>query len=261
MLRGNLRRGMLQGEFFLEYQPQVEIVGGKVSGLEALARWRTSDGGLVSPAKFIPIAENSGDILMLGAWLLEQACRQAMSWQGLGVPLKLLTVNVSPRQFLQDDLVATVRGILDRTGLDPKFLQLELTETALMTDNPGLQQRMQELAGMGVTFSLDDFGTGYSSLSYLARFPIRTLKVDKSFIVNVPEDARQAAIVNAVVAMSHELGMNVVAEGVESAHQAEFLREAGCDLAQGFYYSHPLSADTCADVLRVGTLTPQRRRA
>ncbi|HLW74505.1 MAG TPA: EAL domain-containing protein [Gammaproteobacteria bacterium] len=258
-LRGSLRRAAIQGEIYLEYQPQVELIGGKVAGLEALARWRTAAGVLIPPAKFIPIAETSGDILLLGNWLLEAACRQAMSWRNLGVPLTPLTVNVSPRQFLQDDMVATVRAILDRTGIDPHMLQLELTETALMTDSSGVLERMDELADLGVSFSLDDFGTGYSSLSYLSRFPIRTIKVDKSFVAGVPDDARQAAIVNAVIAMSHELGIKVVAEGVEAARQGEFLREAGCDMAQGFYYSHPLPADACAEILRIGSVTPQRR--
>ena len=259
-LRGNLRRATMQGEIYLEYQPQVELIGGKVAGLEALARWRTADGTLIPPSKFIPIAEQSGEILMLGSWLLEAACRQAISWKNLGVPLTPLTVNVSPRQFLQDDMVTTVRGILDRTGLTADMLQLELTETALMTDSPGVLQRMDDLADLGVGFSLDDFGTGYSSLSYLNRFPIRTIKVDRSFVAGVPDDARQAAIVNAVIAMGHELGIKVVAEGVEAARQGEFLREAGCDLAQGFYYSHPLSADACADILRIGSVPMDRRR-
>jgi len=260
-LRGNLRRATMAGEIYLEYQPQVELIGGKVAGLEALARWRTHDGVLISPTKFIPIAEQSGEILMLGSWLLEQACRQAVSWKSLGIPLTPLTVNVSPRQFLQDDMVETVREILARTGLDPHMLQLELTETALMTDSPGILQRMDALANLGVGFSLDDFGTGYSSLSYLNRFPIRIIKVDKSFIAGIPDDARQAAIVNAVIAMGHELGIKVVAEGVEAARQGEFLREAGCDLAQGFFYSHPLSADACADILRQGSVSQARRRS
>jgi EAL domain-containing protein (putative c-di-GMP-specific phosphodiesterase class I) len=154
-----------------------------------------------------------------------------------------------------------VRAILDRTGLDPRMLQLELTETALMTDSPGVRERMEQLATAGVSFSLDDFGTGFSSLSYLSRFPISTIKVDKSFMVGLTEDPRQASIVSAVIAMSHELGIKVVAEGVESARQAELLIEAGCDLAQGFYYSHPLPADACADILRKGHTPPARRRA
>ena len=260
MLRGNLRRATMQGEIYLEYQPQVELIGGRVAGLEALARWRTADGALIPPSKFIPIAEQSGDILMLGSWLLEAACRQAVSWKDLGIVPTPMTVNVSPRQFLQDDMVTTVMAILERTGLDPRMLQLELTETALMTDSPGVLQRMDDLADLGVGFSLDDFGTGYSSLSYLNRFPIRIIKVDKSFVAGIPDDARQAAIVNAVIAMAHELGIKVVAEGVEAARQGEFLREAGCDLAQGFYYSHPLSADACADILRNGAVQVPRKR-
>lgn len=260
MLRGSLRRAILQGEIHLEYQPQVELIGGKVAGLEALARWRTPEGVLIPPSKFIPIAEASGDILMLGSWVLEAACRQAVLWRNLGVSLTPLSVNVAPRQFLQDDMVPTVRAILERTGLDPSLLQLELTETALMTDSPGVLQRMDELADLGVSFSLDDFGTGYSSLSYLSQFPIRIIKVDKSFVAGIPQDARQAAIVNAVIAMSHQLGIKVVAEGVEASRQGEFLREAGCDLAQGFYYSHPLPADACTEILRAGVVAAPRRR-
>ncbi len=259
MLRGRLRSAALQGEFYLEYQPQVELGTGKITGLEALLRWRTEDGVLIPPGKFIPIAEQSGDIVVLGNWVLETACRQGVAWKNQGIGLVPMTVNISARQFLQDDLVRMVSDILERTGFDPHHLHLELTETALMTDNPGVLQHMQQLTSLGISFSLDDFGIGYSSLSYLSRFPIRIIKIDRSFVVGMSLDPKHAAIVGAVVAMSRALGIGVVAEGVEEARQAEMLRTAGCTVVQGFYYSRPVSADACAVLLRAGMVKPVRR--
>ncbi len=259
MLRGRLRSAALQGEFYLEYQPQVELGTGKITGLEVLLRWRTEDGVLIPPGKFIPIAEQSGDIVTLGNWVLETACRQGVAWRNQGIELVPMTVNISARQFLQDDLVRMVNDILERTGFDPRHLYLELTETALMTDNPGVLQHMQQLTSLGIGFSLDDFGTGYSSLSYLSRFPIKIIKIDRSFVVGMSLDPKHVAIVGAVVAMSRALGIEVVAEGVEEAHQAEKLRTAGCSVVQGFYYSRPVSADACAVLLRAGMVKPVRR--
>ncbi|HEX6549087.1 MAG TPA: EAL domain-containing protein, partial [Gammaproteobacteria bacterium] len=259
-LRGRLRTAAMQEEFFLEYQPQVELSTRRIVGLEALARWRTEEGVLIAPTKFIPVAEQSGDIVALGTLLLENACRQAVKWKNTGIDPTLMTVNISARQFLQEDLVSTVRDILERTGFDPGLLQLELTETAIMTDNPSVLQRMRELIALGIRFSLDDFGTGYSSLTYLSRFPIDTLKIDRSFVVGTPIDSRHAAIVSALVAMSHKLGIRVIAEGVEDVHQEQYLRDNGCDVAQGFYYSYPLSADACAAVLREGVIKRRARR-
>ncbi|MGH8372079.1 MAG: EAL domain-containing protein [Gammaproteobacteria bacterium] len=259
-LRGRLRSAALQDEFFLEYQPQVELSTRRIVGLEALARWRTEEGVLIPPSKFIAVAEQSGDIVALGALLLENACRQAMKWRSTGIESPLMTVNISARQFLQEDLVGTVRDILKRTGLDPRLLQLELTETAIMTDNPNVLQRMRDLNALGIRFSIDDFGTGYSSLAYLSRFPINTLKIDRSFVIGMPTDARHTAIVSALVAMSHKLGIRVIAEGVEEVRQEQYLRDSGCDVAQGFYYSYPLSADACAAALREGTIKRRSRR-
>jgi EAL domain-containing protein (putative c-di-GMP-specific phosphodiesterase class I) len=183
-----------------------------------------------------------------------------MKWKSAGIISPLMTVNISARQFLQEDLVSTVRGILDRTGFDPKSLQLELTETAIMTDNPNVPQRMRDLSALGIRFSIDDFGTGYSSLTYLSHFPIDTLKIDRSFVIGMPTDAKHAAIVSALVAMSHKLGIRVIAEGVEEVRQEQYLRDSGCDIAQGFYYSYPLSADACAAVLREGIIKHRKRR-
>lgn len=259
-LRGRLRSAVMQDEFYLEYQPQIELSTRRIVGLESLARWRTDEGVLVPPSKFIAVAEQSGDIISLGAMLLERACTQAMKWQSTGIAPPLMTVNISARQFLQEDLVGIVNDILKRTGFDPKFLQLELTETAIMTDNPSVLQHMRELSAMGIRFSLDDFGTGYSSMTYLSRFPIDTLKIDRSFVIGMPTDARHAAIVGALVAMSHKLGIKVIAEGIEDMRQEQYLRDSGCDIVQGFYYSYPLSADACAALLREGTIKRRSRR-
>lgn len=257
MLRGRLRGAAQQGEFFLEYQPQVELETGRITGLEALLRWRMEDGALIPPGKFIPIAEQSGDIIALGGWVLETACRQGVAWKKLGIQSVPITVNISARQFLQDDLVQMVSQVLKRTGFDPHQLYLELTETALMTDNPGVLQHMQALTALGIRFSLDDFGTGYSSLSYLSRFPISTLKIDRSFVIGMSLDSKHVAIVSAVVAMSRALGLVVVAEGVEEQHQVEHLRSAGCNVAQGFYYSRAVSIDSCAALLQAGVIRPR----
>ena len=260
MLRGRLRSAVLQGEFHLEYQPQVELGSGRILGLEALLRWRTEDGELIPPGKFIPIAEQSGDIIALGGWTLESACRQGVAWRQLGIEPTLMTVNISARQFLQDNLVDMVSGVLRQTGYDPHHLQLELTETALMTHNPAVLQRMRALTDMGISFSLDDFGTGYSSLSYLSRLPISTIKIDRSFVVGMAIDARHVAIVSAVVAMSRALDIKVVAEGVEETRQVEYLRAAGCEVVQGFFFSRPVSADACTVLLHAGVIQPSRRR-
>ncbi|MGB9429887.1 MAG: EAL domain-containing protein [Gammaproteobacteria bacterium] len=257
MLRGRLRSAALQGEFYLEYQPQVELESGAITGLEALMRWRTEDGTLIPPGKFIAIAEQSGDIIALGGWVLETACRQWMSWKNLGIAPVPLTVNISARQFLQDDLVQTIKQTLERTGFDPRQLCLELTETTLMTANPGVLQHMQALTAMGIRFSLDDFGTGYSSLSYLNRFPISVLKIDRSFVTGMSLDSRHVAVVSAVVAMSHAFGLEVVAEGIEELRQVENLRATGCHVGQGFFYSRPVSADSCAVLLRAGVIRPR----
>ena len=259
-LRGRLRSAAMQDEFFLEYQPQVELSTRRIVGLEALARWRTEEGVLIPPSKFITVAEQSGDIIALGALLLERACSQAMRWKSAGIESPLMTVNISARQFLQEDLVGMVKDILQRTGFDPRSLQLELTETAIMTDNPSVLQCMRDLNAIGIQFSLDDFGTGYSSLTYLSRFPIDTLKIDRSFVIGMPADTRHTAIVNALVAMSQKLGIKVIAEGIEDMHQEQFLMDSGCDVVQGFYYSYPLSADACAAVLRDGTIKRRTRR-
>lgn len=256
MLRSHLRSADIEREFFLEYQPQVELDSGHITGIEALLRWRRDDGKLIPPGKFIPVAEQSGDIVFLGRWVLQAACQQAMMWSKLGIASLPISVNISARQFLRDDLVEMVGSVLKQTGFDPHWLHLELTETALMTDNLRVLEQMQQLKALGVSFSLDDFGTGYSSLSYLSRFPITILKIDRSFVVGMALDAKHKAIVAALVAMSRTLGLTVVAEGVEEARQVENLRSVGCHLAQGYYYSRPVPAEGCISLLRAGVIRP-----
>lgn len=251
LLRGRLRDALAHNEFFLEYQPQVDIASGRITALEALVRWRTVDGTLIPPGKFIPIAERGGEIVPLGRWVLAEAARQIAEWASKGIALVPVAVNMSARQFLQEDLVHTVRTALDQADVAPHWLKIEITETALMADSMGSLNRMRELKDLGIHFALDDFGTGYSSLSYLSRFPIDVLKIDRSFIISMAEP-KQAAIVNAVIAMGKRLGIDVVAEGVDATAQLERLREWGCESVQGYFFSRPVSADRCEALLRAG---------
>lgn len=248
-LRGKLREAQVSEEFFLLYQPQVDLRTDEVVGLEALIRWRTSDGLLVPPSKFIPIAEQSGDITTLGWWVLKAVCAQLGAWKTAGVGLVPISINVSARQFLHDDLPRLVADTLREARIDPRLIQLELTETALMADSRGTLRRMQELNERGIVMALDDFGTGYSSLSYLSQFPIQCLKIDQSFVVDMIRSTKQAALVSAIIVMGHRLGLEVMAEGVETARQLKFLKAHQCDRAQGFYYSQPLAPGAIARLM------------
>ncbi|WP_425548607.1 putative bifunctional diguanylate cyclase/phosphodiesterase [Allohahella marinimesophila] len=227
-LETSLRHALGQAQFVLYYQPQMDIVSGAIVGLEALLRWHHPTQGMIGPDRFIPLAETTGLIVPIGKWVLREACRQCAGQQGLRV-----AVNLSARQLHQEDLVATIRQILDETGMPPSGLELEITESALMYDVESAIGTMEELIELGVSISLDDFGTGYSSLSYLKRFPIDTLKIDKSFIAEVTTDPGSEVIVKTIIVMAHSLGLKVIAEGVESEEQLALLRDRGCDLAQG----------------------------
>ncbi len=237
----SLRRALEHGEFVLHYQPLVHLASGRIDGAEALLRWPQSDHRVVSPADFIPVAEDSGLIVPLGEWVLREACRQAQAWQALRPGLRV-AVNLSPRQFRQANLVAVVEQALCDAGLAPPLLELELTEGMLMHHADDTVQTLAALHALGVRMAIDDFGTGYSSLSYLKRFPIDTLKVDRSFVKDLGRDADDAAIVTAVVAMAHGLNLAVVAEGVETEAQARYLRSLSCDLVQGFHFGRPMAA-------------------
>ncbi len=247
-----IRRALTRREFVVHYQPKINVSTREVAGLEALVRWADPQRGLVPPGEFIPIAEESGLIEQIGQWVLEETCRQTRQWRAEGLPPIRASVNVSARQFRNRNFVSTVEDILARTGLEPHWLELEITESMLMGDVASVVKRMEELRRAGVSLSIDDFGTGYSSLSYLSRFPITTLKIDRAFIVDVQNNPHTAEIARAIIGLSHGLNLEVVAEGAEVIEQVEFLRTHGCNLVQGYYYSKPLPADQFSALLRDG---------
>ena len=240
----SLHRALERSELMLHYQPVVEIDGETTVGVEALIRWQHPDQGLVSPYRFIPVAEESGLIIPIGAWVLEQACHQLRDWnlQGREGPQGSVEVNLSARQIDDPRIVETVERILSRTGLPPEYLTLEITESALMEDAASALEVLRALKEIGVLLAIDDFGTGYSSLSYLQRFPLDILKVDRLFVEALGVNAEGEEIVSAVINLAHALGLQVVAEGVETLEQLQILRSLECDLAQGFLFSRPLPA-------------------
>jgi EAL domain-containing protein (putative c-di-GMP-specific phosphodiesterase class I) len=242
-LEGSLRRALARDESALHYQPKVNIASGEVIGAEALLRWPARNKELASPSQFIPIAEESGLIIPIGEWVLRRACQQNRDWQAAGYDPISIAVNVSAVQFKEKNFLEMVCRILDETGLDPQYLELELTESVTMQEIESTVSLLESLKQMGVTLAIDDFGTGYSSLSYLKRFPIDTLKVDRSFVQDITTDPDGAAITCAIISMAKSLKKKVVAEGVETFEQFEFLRKQGCDEIQGYYFSSPLSAE------------------
>ena len=236
-----LRRALERQQFALRYQPRVDLASGAIVAAEALLRWRIPHRGTIAPRRFIALAEETGLIVPIGKWVLQSACAQNKAWQDAGLPPIVVSVNVSPRQFRHENLVRAVAEVLQSTGLEARYLELELTESMVMHDAPHLVAMLDELKSLGVQISVDDFGTGYSSLSYLKRFPVDRLKVDRSFVQDMARDADDATIVRAIVALGHNLGMKVVAEGVELAEQARLLSDNLCDEAQGFLFSRPVS--------------------
>jgi diguanylate cyclase (GGDEF)-like protein/PAS domain S-box-containing protein len=244
-----LRHALARGEFLLHYQPLVDMTSGNIMGLEALLRWQRPGAGLVPPMEFIPLAEDTGLIVPIGEWVLEQACAQLRAWHKRGFPELRIAVNLSVKQLQDRDFVASVKRILRKTRLPARCLDLELTESQLMQDPEATAAIMYRLHALGVRFSVDDFGTGYSSLSYLKRFPIDFLKIDRSFVRDIATDPNDAAITRAIIAMAHTLDIQVIAEGVESNAQLEFLRGQGCDISQGYYCSEPLAGETFGDLL------------
>ena len=252
MVESGIRRALSNNEFLAYYQPKINVETGKVAGLESLIRWKDPQRGMVPPGEFIPVAEESGLIEQIGAWMLEETCAQSVRWQQAGLPPVRASVNVSARQFRNRNFVQSVAEVLTRTGLEPKLLELEITESMLMGDLNTIIARMEDLRRTGVSLSIDDFGTGYSSLSYLSRFPITTLKIDRAFIVDVQSNPHTAEIARAIIGLSRGLNLEVVAEGAEVSEQVEFLRVHGCHVVQGFYYSKPLPADEFAALLKNG---------
>ncbi len=244
-----LRAALEADEFFLLYQPQVEIASGRISGIEALLRWQHPVRGVVRPGDFIPVAESSGLILPIGEWVVRATCAQLAQWRDQGRRVTPVSVNVSALQFRQEGFCSLIRSALDDAGLPAQALELELTESLLFSNAATMLPVLEELRQMGVTLAIDDFGTGYSSLSYLKQFRVRTLKIDGSFIRGLGTDRDDEAITTAVVQMARSLNMRVVAEGVETARQAEFLRALGCEAMQGYWISHPLPAEEMAALL------------
>ena len=242
----DLHHALARNELLLNFQPIVSIASGKLAAMEVLLRWQHPRLGLIPPLKFIPLAEEIGLIVPIGEWVLEAACMQLKAWQQQGYNIPRLAINLSVKQFRQKTLVDTVSRILAKTGVEARCLELEITESLLMENTDEVADTLRKLSAMGLEISIDDFGTGYSSLNYLKRFPINSLKIDRSFVMDITTDADDTAIVTAIIALAHSLQMKVIAEGVETGQQLAFLRQQGCDLYQGYDFSEPLSA---ADVV------------
>jgi len=231
-------------QLVVHYQPQVALASGRIKGMEALVRWQHPERGLVSPARFITLAEETGLIVPIGRWVLEESCRRLRLWEGMENAKSLvLSVNISARELEQDDFVDNVREILMQTGIDPALLSLEITESVLLENMEEFIGKMKLLREMGISFALDDFGTGYSSLSYLKRLPIKRLKIDKSFVKDLGVDKNDEAIAQTIIQMGTTLGMEVVAEGVETPAQSEMLKQFGCHSYQGYLFGKPVTVE------------------
>lgn len=248
-MRNDLRMALERDEFVLHYQPQIELSTGCVVGVEALIRWHHPELGLVPPGRFIHVAEESGQIVAIGEWVLREACRQAVAWQQAGLPPMSIAVNLSAVQFGRANVELVVRRALEASGLDPRFLELELTESLLIRDVDSVLATVKRLKALGVQLAIDDFGTGYSSLSYLKRFAFDKLKIDQSFIRDLPADTENVAIVRAILQMAHSLGIKAIAEGVEKESALEQLIVLGCDEAQGYLFARPMPPVQVVDYL------------
>jgi diguanylate cyclase (GGDEF)-like protein len=260
-LESSLRRAVEHEEFVIHYQPQVEMESRKIVGAEALVRWQHPKFGLLAPAEFIPMAEDTGLILLLGAWVLRTACAQTRWWQQAGIGDLRIAVNVSARQFQDKNLLDTVAQILSDTGLDSSCLELELTESSIMQNAESAIKTLTELREMGVKISIDDFGTGYSSLGYLKRLPIDILKLDRSFVTGATTDPDDAALVMAIISLAHNLKLKVIAEGVETEEQVRFLRLLKCDGGQGYLFGKPMPADLFRSLIGARESSDQQERS
>jgi diguanylate cyclase (GGDEF)-like protein len=252
-LESCLRHALERNELLLHYQPQVEIGSQRIVGMEALLRWNSPELGQVPPVEFIPLAEDNGLIVPIGAWVLLTACTQAKNWLDAGLQVRV-AVNLSVRQFQRDALMETVMQALQQSGLPPALLELEITESILMENVEAAIVTFKQISNLGVRVSMDDFGTGYSSLSYLQRFPINVLKIDQSFVRNIPDNSNDAAIVSAIIAMASQFNLEIVAEGVETSTQLEFMTAHGCHSVQGYYFSRPLSANDATKLIAHGPI-------
>jgi EAL domain-containing protein (putative c-di-GMP-specific phosphodiesterase class I) len=248
-LEAHLRRALERREFVLHYQAKTNLETGAVTGAEALIRWLHPERGLLPPAQFVPIAEDCGLIVPIGQWVLREACRQARAWQTAGLPPVPVAVNISALEFRHKDFLAGVRAILAETCLEPRYLELEVTESVLMKDVESTAAVLRALKSMGVLLAIDDFGTGYSSLNYLRQFPIDSLKIDQTFVRDSTTDPDDGAIVSAVISLGRSLRQRVIAEGVETREQLAFLKKRLCDEGQGYYIGRPMVADEFAALL------------
>ena len=255
-LEEGLRRALERTEFSVHYQPKIDLKTSAIAGAEALVRWKHSTRGSVSPAEFVPVAEDCGLVVPIGAWVLREACRQARSWVDAGLPAVTMAVNISALEFRDDNFLGNLFATLGETGFDPQSLELELTEGVLMKNAKSAALILQTVRERGVQVAIDDFGTGYSSLSYLRRFPVDELKIDQSFIHRITTHPGDAPIVTAVIAMARSLKLRVVGEGVETLEEVKFLQAHECDEAQGYYFSRPVPADQFAGLLRDGIPEP-----
>jgi EAL domain-containing protein (putative c-di-GMP-specific phosphodiesterase class I) len=252
-----LRHALKHREFVLHYQPRVSAVSGRVTGVEALLRWQHSEWGLIGPARFVPILEETGLIVPVGAWVLAEACREAKRWQIPDRPPVRVSVNLSSRQFRSEGLLKAVSAALRASGLPAGLLELELTESLLMDNVENAMEVLHKLKALGASISIDDFGTGYSSLGYLKRFPIDSLKIDRSFVRDIGSSAKDAAIVDAICALARSLDLGLVAEGVEHAWQAEYVCARHCTELQGYLFSRPVPAEAVADALSLTYTVPR----
>jgi EAL domain-containing protein (putative c-di-GMP-specific phosphodiesterase class I) len=259
-LENNLRGAVERDEFVVYYQPQINTETSQLVGMEALVRWQHPELGLISPMEFIPLAEETGLIVPIGEWVLRTACAQNKAWQEAGFAPLQVSVNFSPRQFQQPDLVEQVRRAVGDAGLEPRYLGIELTESSVMKDAELTIKTLRQLKETGVQVSIDDFGTGYSSLSYLKRFPVDILKIDISFVRNSTTDPKDAAIVRAIITLAHSLNLKVIAEGVETKEQLRFLSSLRCDEVQGYLFGTPLPAEAFRQILLEGA-EPRRMKA
>jgi EAL domain-containing protein (putative c-di-GMP-specific phosphodiesterase class I) len=244
-----LRRALERKEYRLHYQPQIAMHSGEIIGVEALLRWERQGVGMVLPGQFIPLLEETGLIISVGEWVIRQACSDQQAWLKAGLPPLHVALNISPQQFRDEGLVDMIFKVLQESGSDPQGIELEITESSVMESPDTALQILGALHEKGVRIAVDDFGTGYSSLSYLKRFPLDVLKIDQSFVADVPGDEDDVAIVDTIIAMAHRLKLSVIAEGVENAEQASFLREHDCDNVQGYYYGRPMPAEDIVALL------------
>jgi diguanylate cyclase (GGDEF)-like protein/PAS domain S-box-containing protein len=256
-----LRNALERNEFVLHYQPQVDLASGQIVGMEALIRWKHPELGTVPPGRFISVAEETGLIVQIGAWVMRTAAAQNKAWHDAGLGRLRVAVNLSARQFGDPDLIGGIKSVLADTGLDPACLELELTESLFMSEATAAVELLHRMKALGVNLSIDDFGTGYSSLSYLSHFPIDVLKIDRSFVADITDDANDAAIVSSIIALAHNLKLSVIAEGVETPEQLDYLRSQGCDEMQGYYFSRPLPASDFEQLLREKRSLPVLRLA